>query len=314
MNREGTMPTILITTSSFGTHDTTPLDRLTRSGFEVVRNPFGRRLTEREVSVLIREHAPVGIVAGVEPLTGKVLEGAGGLKVISRCGIGLDSVALDTAARLGISVLTTPDAPVVPVAELTLGMMLSLLRGIHRVDSRIRCGGWDRHMGGLLSGKTVGIIGYGRVGACVQALLGPFRCRVMVSDPRCLSSLPHPCRQVPMDELLAASDIVTIHVPYTPETRHLINGEGLSAMKKGAFLINASRGGLVDEAALHHALESGTLGGAALDTFEEEPYKGVLIGLETVLLTAHIGSYAKEGRVMMEKEAVDGLLDLLGRT
>jgi len=313
MNREDAMPTILVTTSSFGIHDPTPLSRLKRSGFEVVLNPHGRRLTEGEAGVLIDACAPVGIIAGVEPLTGEVLKGATGLKVISRCGVGIDSVDLDAASRLGIAVLITPDAPVIPVAELTLGLMLSLLRGIHRVDSSIRYGRWYRHMGGLLFGKTVGILGCGRVGTRVANLLVPFQCRVLACDASPSSSLPGHCRLVALNVLLAESDIVTIHVPYSPETHHLINGERLKTMKKDALLINASRGGIVDEAALYRALDSGELCGAALDTFDEEPYKGPLIELETVLLTAHIGSYAKEGRVMMEAQAVDGLLNALGR-
>lgn len=312
MTENGGKPVILITTSTFGIHDPAPLKRLKRAGFKAVLNPFGRRLTEGEVAGLIRESAPVALIAGVEPLTAKVLTNAPGLKVIARCGVGLDSVDLEAAARLGIVVFTTPDGPADSVAELTLGAMLCLLRGLHRSDAGIRSGTWARPMGGLLSGKTVGIIGFGRVGYRVAGFLSPFGCRVQVCDARPLTSLPSGCSQVGLAELLKASNIVTLHLPFSPESRYLMNNERLQAMKKGAFLINTSRGGLVDEEALFHALDSGHLAGAALDTFEEEPYAGPLVGMETVLLTAHIGSYAREGRVRMEARAVDGVLEFLG--
>lgn len=305
--------TVLVTTSSFGRHDGAPLRRLRDSGLRVVLNPHGRRLTESEVGALIRRHAPVGVIAGVEPLTADVLGQSTGLKVISRCGVGLDSVDVGAAARMGVAVTNTPDAPVIPVAELTVGLMLALLRGIHLSDAGVRQGRWHRPMGGLLFGKTVGIIGCGRIGACVAALLAPFQCDVLGCDLRPSSDMPAQCRPVALPRLLSEADIVTLHIPCSPENRHLINAERLMAMKEGACLINAARGGLVDEAALYGALASGKMGGAALDTFEEEPYTGPLAKLENVLLTSHIGSYAAEGRVMMETQAVDRLLGVLGR-
>ena len=168
------MTKILITTSSFCEHDPNLLRTISENGLSYKINPYGCKLTEAEVSELIEQHQPVGMIAGVEPLTRKVLERAKGLKVISRVGVGLDSVDLQVAKDLCIVVTNTPDAPTIPVAELTLGMILSLLRRIHISDASIRRGEWVRPMGNLLHGKIVGIIGCGRIGSYLTGLLSSF--------------------------------------------------------------------------------------------------------------------------------------------
>jgi len=207
---------------------------------------------------------------------------------------------------LGIVVINTPDAPTTSVAELTLGMILTLLREIHLSDAGIRNGKWYRPMGNLLSGKTMGLIGCGRIGSCLARMLLPFGCVILGCDPACSG---HQCLEIiDLGNLLRQSDIVSLHLPYSRDTHYFMNKKRLAAMKKGSFLINASRGGLVDETALFDILKSKHLAGAAIDSFEQEPYAGPLKELNNVLLTAHIGSYAKEGRVMMEKQAVENLL------
>ena len=301
------MKTILITTSSFAKMDETPLEKLKDKCFEVVLNPFGRKLTEEEITGLIQKYKPDALLAGVEPLTSEVLEKAfPRLKVISRCGIGIDSVDIHTAKRLGITVTNTPDAPTIPVAELTMGMILALLRQIHVTDAGIRDNRWERPMGNLLYGKTVGIIGCGRIGTRLAKMLQGFDCTVIGADPakpQCADF-----QLVDLEQLLADSDIISLHLPYSAKTHHFINKNRLTLMKKGAYLINAARGGMVDEDALYRALRSDHLAGAALDCFEQEPYQGPLKELKNVLLTAHIGSYAREGRIMMEAQAVENLL------
>jgi D-3-phosphoglycerate dehydrogenase / 2-oxoglutarate reductase len=297
---------ILITTSSFGKLDQTPLQNLEKAGCQVELNPFGRKLTEAEISQLIKEIQPNGMVAGVEPLTAKVLQQATQLKVISRCGIGMDSVDLIAAQKLGIKVTNTPDAPTIPVAELTLGMMLSLLRQIHLSDAGIKRGTWERPMGSLLYQKTVGLIGCGRIGSYVAKLVSAFGSNVIGYDPICQSNEYYRC--VELENLLAQADIVNLHLPYSTANHHYINQEKIERMKPGSLLINTARGGLIDEKALYMALQSGHIAGAAIDSFEQEPYSGHLKNLTNVLLTGHIGSYAKEGRVMMEQQAVDNLL------
>jgi len=303
------MGAILITTSSFGVFDASVLAGLEQAGHTPVLNPHGRKLTADEVKELIKTHSPVGILAGVEPLRRDALELAPGLLAIARCGIGMDSVDLEAARDLGIPVSNTPDGPTRAVAELVLGSVLALLRGIHKSDADMRAGKWTRPFGALLFGKTVGLVGCGRVGAMTARLFGAFGCTVCGTDPA--GSLGDAGEMLGLDELLARCDIVSLHVPYSPALHHYFDEGRIRSMKPGALLVNASRGGLVDEEALRAALLEGRLSGAVLDTFEKEPYDGPLAGLDNTLLTAHIGSYAREARVMMERQAVENLLAAL---
>jgi D-3-phosphoglycerate dehydrogenase len=228
------------------------------------------------------------------------------LKAISRCGIGMDSVDLDAAQELAIIVTNTPEGPTIAVAELTLGLIFSVLRRIHIADNAIRKNEWVRPMGYLLSGKTIGLIGCGRIGSHLAGLLSSLNSTVIAYD---ILGKENACWQsVSLDVLLSQADIVSLHMPYNRDNHHFINHDRIMSMKKGAFLINAARGGLVDEKALFDALTSGQLAGAALDCFEQEPYQGNFTRLDNVLLTGHIGSYAREARVMMEQQSVDNLL------
>ena len=300
------MQKILITTSSFGKRDSSLFHTLSENGLAYNLNPHSRKLTESEVSALIEQYQPVGMIAGVEPLPRRVLEKAQRLKAISRAGIGMDSVDLQAARDLGIAVTNTPDAPTIPVAELALGMILSLLRRIHISDASIRRDDWVRPMGNLLHDKTVGLIGCGRIGSYLAGLLSPFGCTVLGYDPF-IDKTKH-SQLVGLEQIFSDADIISLHIPYSQSSHHFINAQIIRSMKQGALLINAARGGLIDEDALYHELLSGHLGGAALDCFEQEPYTGKLKNLDNVLLTAHIGSYAQEGRDIMEKQAVENLL------
>jgi D-3-phosphoglycerate dehydrogenase len=296
---------VLITTSSFGQ----PKELVEKAGYAVALNPHKRKLTEAEVTALLAEHKPVGMIAGVEPLTAAVLEAAAShLKVVSRCGVGLDSVDLAAASRLGIKVLSTPDAPSPAVAELAVALMLDCSRKVSEADRALRAGKWQALQGRLLGDKTVGVLGLGRIGSRVCRILSGFGCSVLGYDPAESAGVPG-VDKVSFDEVLAESDIVTLHLPITDGTRHLIDAQRLSKMKKGSILINCARGGLVDEKALADALASGQIAAAGLDCFENEPYTGPLTSLPNVVLTAHMGSAAQECRGRMENEAA---LNLLG--
>jgi len=271
------------------------------------------QLQNNEVLELCKDSC--GIIAGTEKLDADTLEylarsadARNSLKVISRCGTGLDNVDLDAAKLLGINVFNTPDAPTLAVAELTVGLMLDLMRKVSQMDRAIRHGQWGKKMGNLLKGKTVGIIGFGRIGRKVAALLQAFECSLRYYDINEQESGASVQRTGLMN-LLETSDIVSVHVS---SKKRIIGQHELRIMKKGSWLVNASRGGVVDEHALHEALSSGHLAGAALDVFESEPYTGPLTTLEQVILTPHIGSYAKESRIAMEQEAVENLLKGLG--
>lgn len=276
-------------------------------GYEIVKNPFNRRLTEEEAEALIKEHQPAGMVAGVEPLTGRVLSAARNLRVISRCGVGLDSVDLKAAKELGIRVFNTPEAPVLSVAELAVSFMLTFYRHIPGIDAKLREGEWYRPKGNLLSGKTVGILGCGRIGSKVAELLSGFNCQLLGYDPGITG---HPLiKMVSPDELLHAADIVTLHLPATKETEGIVDKGFLKKMKKSAILINTSRGSIINEDDLFRALEDAGIKGACLDVYREEPYSGKLTSLEgKTVLTSHIASSAVETRTEMERQAVENLI------
>ena len=296
------MEKVLITTSNFDL-ELPEIKAIEAAGYEVVLNPFGRRLSEVEVKGLLTPDV-VGLIAGLEPLTRAVIEGAEGLRVISRCGIGMDNVDQDAARERGIAVFNTPDAPTKAVAELAVGLMLDALRGISVQDRAIRKGEWVRPMGGLLGAKTLGLIGFGRIGRAVAQYAEGFGTKVIFYD----SFVQDDPRYTALDDLLAQADIVSLHVPYDKGTHHIIDAAALKKMKDGAVLVNTSRGGLVDEKALAETLQSGHIAAAALDVYEQEPYKGPLAGVENALLTAHTGSYAKEARTAQEALAAANVL------
>ena len=298
------MSKILITTSSFNV-DTPEVTALESAGYEVVLNPHKRRLTAEEVSALLTPDV-IGMIAGVEPLTADVLNKTQGLQVISRCGAGLDSVDAQAAQQKNIKIFNTPDAPSAAVAELTIGLILSVLRSIPLQDQAIRSGEWERPMGGLLGKKTLGLIGLGRIGMRVAQIAKSFGSTVIACDPYAKET--DVADLISFDTLLKESDIISLHIPYTKENHHLINKKTLSAMKEGSVLINASRGGLVDEDAAVQALQSEHLSAAAFDVFEEEPYTGPLTQIKNAVLTAHVGSYAKETRALQEAESAQNLL------
>ena len=290
---------ILISTSSFNLDNFSELSAIKNSGIEVRLNPFKTRLTEDQVIELLGTES-VGLIAGLESLNSRVLRSATALKVIARVGTGLDSVDLGEATKLGIKVLNTPDAPTSAVAELTLGHILGLLRNIAKTDRQIRDNKWQGQMGSLLETKTVGVVGFGRIGQRVAKLVASFGAKVIVSDPYTDTTEYENCA---LDELCKRVDVLTLHLPYVEKTHNLIGSRQFQLMKKGSFVINISRGGLINEIALLQALESEHIAGAALDCFEQEPYFGPLSKLENVQMTAHMGTYARETRDQMEREA-----------
>jgi len=305
------MTKVFISTSSFGKYDASPLKLLKDANVEVQVNPYRRKLTPDECLSLYKDID--GLIAGTEALTAEILKSARNLKVISRCGVGTENIDMNTAKELGIKVFTTPDAPTQAVAELTVGLMLDLLRGISGADRSVRAGVWQKNMGSLLSGKTLGILGLGRIGKRVVELTQPFNLKYIAWDmsPDRQFADKHSVNFAGLDELLSKADIVTIHLPYTSELKGVIGKRELSLMKSDAFLLNAGRGGLVDEVALYDALKKRTVAGAALDVFEQEPYAGPLTELDNIILTPHIGSYARESRIEMEVQAARNLLQEL---
>jgi D-3-phosphoglycerate dehydrogenase len=301
---------ILIGVSQFGGYEPDPMKKLQRL-HQAIPNPHGRRLTAEEVIALAEPC--VGIIAGLEPLDRSVLSVLPNLRCISRVGVGVDIIDLSYAAERNIKVCVTPEAPTQAVAELAIGMIFDLLRSISLSDRTLRGGEWKRIQASQLAGKMVGVIGLGRIGRRISEMLQALQARVIGADPTPDQSWCETRKipVMPLKNLLAQSDIVTLHLSTAPGNSHLLGTQELASMKKGAYLVNLSRGGVIDEAALYQALRSGHLKGAAIDVFAKEPYQGPLATLDQVILTPHIGSFTQESRALMEHEAVDNLLKYL---
>ena len=304
---------VLITSKTFGKLDQTSIEILEEAGYVPLFNPYDRKLVFDEFTELIED--AVGLIAGTEKITEELLQKAKALKVISRYGIGLDNIDLEAAKKRGIIVCNTPDAPTQAVAELTLALILNLCRRICEVDKNLRLWKWNPMFGRLLFGKTLGIIGLGRIGKTLVKLVQPFGLRIIAHDiyPDNEFVSSYGIELVSLEKVLSESDIISLHVPLTEETYHLIGKEELLFMKTDAVIINTARGNLIDEEALIETLKKGVIAGAALDVFEDEPYYGKLKDLANVILTPHIGTYAKETRIRMEMEAVENLINTLAR-
>lgn len=293
---------VLIGPSSFAELDKTPLNRLKDAGYCIINNPYKRKLTKPELFELFGDEV-TGLIAGLETLDREVMEGSS-LKVISRCGSGLSNVDMEAAEELGVKVLYTPQGPVVAVAELTLCAMLSLLRMVPLMDRDLHQGKWSKRVGRQLKGKTVAIVGFGRIGRKVASLLAPFSVRILAVD-----LLEDPFIEgvtfCNLSEALQEADIITIH---SSGESCLLDKTHLDLIKPGAYVLNAARGGVIDEEALAAKLDEGVVAGVWLDTFSQEPYSGPLTKHKKALLTPHVGSYTLEGRLNMEMEAVENLI------
>lgn len=296
----------LISTVPFAENSTYPLDLLSEAGIDYCLNPYGRKLNENELAELIKDYD--FLIAGTEPIKQTALRNASRLKLIARVGIGLDSVDLIRARETNIQVTYTPDAPSPAVAELTIGLMLTLLRSIHLANRDIQDGKWERYFGRRLSRCTVGVIGAGRIGSRVIQHLSGFNCQtVLVNDliemNELASSVPY--KWTDKTTIYRDADLITVHVPLTPVTRNMISYKEFRLMKSEAILINTSRGGIVNESALFDVMKGGHLSGTAIDTFLDEPYTGPLRKLDRCLLTAHMGSMSNDCRTQMEIEATE---------
>ena len=300
------MKRVLITTVPFADQNRLPLDLLEKSGIEYLINPLNKKLTEDELLELIADFD--AIIAGTEQITSKVINRANKLKMISRVGIGLDSVDLLAAEERGIKVSFTPDAPAPAVAELTIGLMLSLLRSINIANAELHRGEWVRHFGRRIPELTIGIIGLGRIGGSVLRCLSSFGTpRVLVNDLHPDDSLmPHTKLDwTAKEEIYKQADIISLHLPLTKHTKNMIRAEHLALMKPDAIIINTARGGIINELDLANALNAGHLHGAAIDVFEQEPYEGPLADIDRCILTSHMGSMTVDCRTRMEIEATE---------
>jgi len=259
------------------------------------------------------------LVRSATKVTADVLAGAPDLKVVVRAGTGLDNVDRAAAEARGVIVRNTPNANSVSVAEITFAMLLALERHIADAAADLRAGRWEktRYQGRELSGRTLGVIGFGRIGQEVAKRARAFGMHVLAYDP-VVTSGPADCewvRHVGRDTLLAESDVVTLHVPLTDDTRHSLSTRELALLKRDAVLVNASRGGVVDEVALHAALVGGRLRAAAIDVFEKEPAPAdhPLLALPNVLPLPHLGASTGEAQRRAGMDAAEALLEVLAQ-
>jgi D-3-phosphoglycerate dehydrogenase len=305
------MNKILTSPSSIGQISQEPFDLLKSKGYEIINNPYGRKLTESEVISLANDC--IGIVAGVEPLNSTVIDALPNLRCISRVGVGMDSVDITYAESKGIKVLNTPDGPTRAVAELTIGLTISLLRKIPNAHYDLKNRIWKKQTGNLLYEKKVGVLGLGRIGKMVAEMFRSLGNPVIGYDlyPDMEWAEKNNVEILSLEQLLNHCDIITIHIPGNSDGSTVLNQEELSYLKDGAFLVNVSRGGVINEDALYEMLTNGKLSAAALDVFSNEPYSGNFCDLDNVILTPHIGSYAKEGKLKMEVDAVMNLINAL---
>ncbi len=296
----------LITTVPFGDKNRLPLELLENAGIDYLINPLNKKLTEDQLAEMVGDFDV--IIAGTELITDKVMARAPKLKLISRVGVGLDGVDLMAAKKRGIKVAYTPDAPAPAVAELTLGMMLMLLRSVHVSNAQMHDGKWQRIFGRRLAEVTVGIIGVGRIGTRVLRRTKAFGTpRILVNDtmPDYELNREFKLDWVTKEQIYKEADIISLHLPLTHLTKNMIRRDQLLSMKPDAIIINTARGGIVNEADLYDVMKAGHLGGAAIDVFEHEPYAGPLGEIERCLLTAHMGSMSVDCRTRMEIEATE---------
>ena len=248
------------------------------------------------------------IVRSATKVEGDLLDNAKKLRVIGRAGEGLDNVDYEKAKALGISLVNTPHVSFVSVAELTIGYILALARNIVQGTTSLRQGNWEKEelMGIEVSGKTLGVIGCGYIGKDVERLAIALGMQVIPVE-ECVSD-----RFVSLGEMLPKADFITIHVPLTPRTHHMISVREFELMKRGAMLIDCSRGGVVDQEALYRAIVSGKVSGAALDVFEEEPPKNSkLLTLNNVIATPHMGAQTREAQLRASIQIADAVIDAL---
>jgi len=296
-------------------------DKLADEAIKMLKdNNFEVKYEELDHDSLLNEIAEYDalIVRSRTKVTADIVEkgASGNLKVIGRAGIGVDNIDVKKATELGIKVVNAPTGSTISVAELAVAHMLALARSIPKADSSMKRGEWIKKQlkGVELYGKTLGLIGSGRIAQHVARIARGLGMNILVYSPHCTDEKAQKmgAKRATLEEVLKESDFVSLHIPKTEETYHLIDEEKLSLMKPTAYLINCARGGVVDEDALYRFLKEGKIAGAAIDVFEEEPPKGSkLLELENVILSPHIGASTREAQIRAGTICVEQVMKVL---
>jgi len=303
---------ILITPRSFASISKKPMEMLEEKGYEIIKNETGKPLNNKEISLLIEDVD--GIIIGIDGLNAGVIKQAHNLKVISKYGVGVDNIDIEAATTQGILVTNTPKANIDAVADLTFALMLALARRIPEADRETKAGNWKKFIGISVWRKKLGVIGLGKIGRQVVKRARGFEmeilCYDIIQDEEFARQFD--VRYIDLETLLKESDYITIHTPLNNATKGMIGYKELEMINENAFLINTSRGGIIDEKALYNTLKNNKIKGAALDSYKEEPpEKSPLVELKNIIMTSHNGAYTKEAINNMGIQAAQNLIDVL---
>jgi len=304
---------VLVTPRSYGSQDPSLKTDLEEMVGEVVYNTTGKSLQSEQLQDMLKDVD--GMIAGLDDIDAQALQVAPDLKVVARYGVGINNVDLEAAAEQGITVTNTPGANAVSVAELTIGLILNMLRPMLQAVRETKQGAWPRYKGFSLEGKTVGILGLGAIGKETAKRLAGFDCRIFAYDiyrDEAFAS-KYEIEYAELEDILARADIISLHLPLTPETEGLVDQDFITAMKPGAWLVNTARGELIQEDALVQAVKSGHLRGAALDAFRQEPPEkdSPLLSIEEILTTPHMGAHSDSAKNAMGRMAMNDCLAVL---
>lgn len=304
---------ILVTPTSMKSNNkSSAMEKLKKFSNEIVFNPLGRPLQEDELIPLLKDCD--GYIAGLDDVTEKVIGSCERLKVISRYGAGVDRVDLKAAREKNIKVTNTPGVNAEAVAELTMGLILSLARKIPYLDVQTKSNKWIRSSGIELCGKVFGVVGLGAIGKAVAKIAQGFSMNVIAYDPYLDKKYAseHQIAERSFENLIREADIISLHLPSMPSTHHLIDRKAMESMKDGVIIINASRGGIMDESAAYEFLKNGHIGGLGPDAFEAEPPQNLpLFAFENVVVTPHAGAHTKEATLNMENLSIENLINVL---
>lgn len=303
---------ILVTPRSLTAEPHPEVERLRQLGFDIVYSTAGAMPTEQELMTLVPDC--VGWLAGVEPVTPRIIAAADKLKVISRNGVGVDNLPIETLNERGVQVMIAEGANAMGVAELTIGLMFSALRSIPLADAGIKAGGWPRVRGLEIRGRTIGIIGCGAIGREVARMVIALGAKVLAFDPmRPNLDLPSASfAYAEVDEIIAAADVLTLHCPLPRDGSALLTAKRLANSRPGQVIVNTARSKLIEEAALLEALDDGRISTYATDVFDEEPPTSLALASHPrVIATSHIGGFTAESVERATRIAADNLLAAL---
>lgn len=302
-------PTVLVTTRSFGKEVGEPLERLRGAGCRVLEWREGSGLPEAD---LIAKLAGTDAwIVAFHPIGPALMDAAPRLRIVAKHGVGVDNIDIAAATARGIVVTIAPSANDQAVADLTMALLLSLIRRIPDANASVKSGVWSRFLGAGLNGKTMGLLGLGRIGQHVARRAKGFGLLLIGSDPKWPDEAAREIgiRRVDLGRLFAESDIVTLHAPLTPETAGLVGESAIALMKPGVWIVNTSRGKVVDERAMYEALVSGRVAGYATDVFENEPpFGSPLLTLPNVIATPHMGTHTRESLTLMGDRVAEAVL------